>query len=265
MKSNLLIIILCSLISFDGYGNDETNKLNDYHYIDSLNVYRKDKNNEIMFLILKEPVEKVFKVIDWDIPYNRGLITDKILNPIDKRGYEGYILDFAMNPYSKYKMLYLQKEDKTLFAIANLYSQDKDTDNKIDSLFSDYQYLENILKYKEIVYDELKPAILKFMDKIFLWSEKVRGDFREQLNKDKYITGEQMRLVLNSYQIASGYNTAVGQLLAIRDFFEKEGRLAIENWSFGKDVHIESIGQLRGFIQSYDPYIDIVDGEEFKE
>lgn len=97
-----------------------------------------------------------------------------------------------------------------------------------------------------------------------MWSEKIRIEYRSKLKKESIIEGEFFRGILDSYQIASGYETGVGYLLALKDFVRSGHSLTIKDWMGTPAVKIENFDQLRVLVQKYDPVIDILQGEEFK-
>lgn len=98
-----------------------------------------------------------------------------------------------------------------------------------------------------------------------MWSEKVKSELKAKLKDDDFkIEGERIRQILDSYQIASGHNTGVGQILALKESILEGQNIEIINWGWDKNIIITNIEQLRGFIQSFDPAIDIIANDDLK-
>lgn len=64
-------------------------------------------------------------------------------------------------------------------------------------------------------------------------------------------------------QTASGNNTCIGKIFAMKLFLAKGDTLTIEKWSWDTDVKINNTDQLYGFILSYDPAINILTDKDF--
>jgi len=264
MRHFLLIVFL--ILSDSAFCNNHSNDtiLNDFIRIDSLNLYRKDRNNEILTILINEDAKKVYQLINWQRANDRGLIKELKCDSV-KSGFDSkYIIDFNENMYNKNKILYYGNNNQTLIIFARFYKQDSILNKKIDSLFLSYDFKNKLIKANSFIYDNLQGLLTDFAFKPFMWSEKIRFEYKTQLEKEKFIDGKQMQSIFDSYQIASGHNTGVGQLLAIKDFITSGHFLLVKNWRWNTDVKITSLEQLNGFIQSYDPVIDIIHGEEFK-
>lgn len=82
-----------------------------------------------------------------------------------------------------------------------------------------------------------------------------RDELKAQLQQKRCISGLQMKLILDSYQIASGYATGLGALLLMDDFLKAGNTFIIEDW-MGSNVKISSVQELKEFTKRYDVYID---------
>ena len=82
-----------------------------------------------------------------------------------------------------------------------------------------------------------------------------RDELKAQLQQKRSITGVQMRFILDSYQIASGYSTGLGALLEMDDFLQAGYTFIVEDW-MGGNVHIRSVQELKEFTKRYDVFID---------
>jgi len=60
-----------------------------------------------------------------------------------------------------------------------------------------------------------------------------------------------MRFILDSYQIASGYNTGLGSLLEMDDFLQAGNTFIVEDW-MGSNIQICFIQDLKEFTKRYD-------------
>lgn len=259
----LIILLILSNLAFCNYHSNDT-ILNDFIRIDSLNLYRKDRNNEILTILINEDLINVCKIINWQQANNRGLISELKCDSLKTSFDSKYFYEFKQSVYKKNKILYYGNKNQTLIIFASFYNQDYILNKNIDSLFLCYDFKKEAIKANYFIYENLQGLLTDFVFKPFLWSEKIRSEYNTQLEKEKFIDGKQMQSIFDSYQIASGHNTGVGQLLAIKDFILSGQSLMIKNWKWNTDVKITSIEQLNGFIQSYDPVIDIIYGEEFK-
>ncbi len=235
----------------------------DFLRVDSLNLYAQNPNEEILTLRIDSPVDKVYKLIDWGRANDRGTITNLKCDSL-KLGLESrYLVHFSSGPYTECHILYYGNTRRTFLAFARIGGLDSVFTRRIESLLVDLDFKKDKIQANRITYEKVQNVLTVFAFKPFSWSEKIRFEYRPRIEANKSIDGEGLKAILNSYQIASGHATGIGQLLAIKDYIASGKHLMIMKWSRGKDVKIASIEQLRGFIQAYDPVIDIVNDKEF--
>jgi hypothetical protein len=258
----ILILLLKSIISVGQYKTFLTS--NKYKYIDSLNIHRQDKNSEIILLGLDKSLTEIKRNNGWERAYQRGIISKYTNDNYLKNGIEKDIYQFDVGLYNRVKILYCGNSNKTIVIIARFYNQNIDLSKKIDTMFLNYDIknIENSIINKV---SQSETIVSNFTFKPFSWIEKSRIEFRNELMNNTIIDSQKIKDVLNSYQIASGYNTAVGQILAMKEFILEGNKIIIVKWLSDKNITITNIEQLRGFIQNYDPLIDIVNNSEFKE
>ncbi|WP_188051738.1 hypothetical protein [Flavobacterium sp. GP15] len=261
-KSIIIILLFKSLTSLGQYSAFLIN--NKYKKIDSLDLYRINRNSEIILLSTDKSINKIKIVSDWEKTLDRGLINKYIFDNSSKNGNEKYIFQFDVDSYSTIKILYCTDKTKTNIIVARLNNENLQLSRKIDTLFSNYD-IKNIENSKIKEVDKIETIISNFAFKPFLWSEKVRIEFKDELMNNNNIDDQKMKDILNSYQIASGNNTGIGQILAMKDFILGGNKIEIIKWLWDKNITITNIEQLRGFIQCYDPVIDIINNTEFKE
>jgi hypothetical protein len=255
----LLFLLLKSPISFGQCKTFLTS--NEFKYVDSLNIYRKDKNSEIIVFSIDKSLNEVKKNIFWEGAFQRGIITKYINDSYIINGIEKDVYQFDQGTYNRIKILYCGDHNKTDVIIARFDNQDISLSKKIDTLFLNYDIKNSEIKKNP----ESETMISDFTFKPFSWIEKSRVEFRNELMNKNTIDAQKLKDILNSYQIASGYNSGVGQILAMKDFIVQGNKIIITNWLWDKNITIANIEQLRGFIQSYDPVIDIINNLEFKD
>lgn len=261
----ILLLLLKSLSSFGQYKTFLTS--NKYKYVDSLNIHRKDKNSEIILFSIDKSLNEVKRNNGWEKAYQRGIISKYTNDNYLINGIEKDVYQFDEGLYNRIKILYCGNSNKTDIIIARFYNQNIDLSKKIDTLFLNYDIknIENIENSKIKKISESETIIQNFTFKPFSWIEKSRIEFRNELMNNNIIDSQKIKDALNSYQIASGYNTGVGQILAMKDFILEGNKIVIVKWLWDKNITITNIEQLRGFIQSYHPVIDIINNSEFKE
>lgn len=262
---NFILIIVAFLNTIFSFGQISDKIMNNFIRIDSLELYRKDKNTELLTMIIKEDIKKSLKLIDWQKASERGLINKVKEDSLKYHTNSKYFFDFKGNNYVKNKIMYFGNQNKTLIVFARFYKNDSILDKNIDSLFTSHKFDSKLIKANYKSYDNVQRLLKNFAFKPFLLSEKIRMEFSRKLYKEKFIEGNKLKSILDTYQISSGNKTSVGQLLAIKDFLLSGKTLIIKKWLWNKDIEINNVSQLQGFIQSYDPVIDILNGNEFKK
>lgn len=258
----ILLLLLKSLISFGQYKTFLTS--NKYEYVDSLDIYRQDKNSEIILLSIDKSLDEVTRNNGWERTHQRGIISKYTNNNYLINGIKKDVYQFDVGLENRIKILYCGNSNKTDIIIARFYNQNIELSKKIDTLFLNYD-IKNIENSKMKKKSDYETIISNFTFKSFSWIEKSRIEFRNELINNNIIDSQKIKDALNNYQIASGYSTGVGQILAMKDFILEGNKIIITNWLWDKNVTITNIEQLRGFIQSYDPVIDIINNSEFKE
>ena len=258
----ILLLLLKGLISFGQYKTFLTS--NKYEYVDSLDIYRQDKNSEIILLSIDKSLDEVTRNNGWERTHQRGIISKYTNNNYLINGIKKDVYQFDVGLENRIKILYCGNSNKTDIIIARFYNQNIELSKKIDTLFLNYD-IKNIENSKMKKKSDYETIISNFTFKSFSWIEKSRIEFRNELINNNIIDSQKIKDALNSYQIASGYSTGVGQILAMKDFILEGNKIIITKWLWDKNVTITNIEQLRGFIQSYDPVIDIINNSEFKE
>lgn len=238
--------------------------LKDFQRIDSLNTYTKNWNNEILTLQINSPVDDVYEKTHWARANDRGTISELKCDSMRQGSESRYLVSFGSGAYSTMRVLYYGNKTQTYIAATRTDLKDSALTRSIESWLIDLDFKKDNIQANRVTFKKVEDVVASFVFKPFMWSEKIRSEYRPRIEAAKSIEGEDFKLILDSYQIASGNKTGVGQLLAIKDYVAQGNHLTIKKWSWGKDVIITNVEQLRGFIQSSDPVIDIMDGKEFK-
>lgn len=129
--------------------------LTDFVRIDSLNLFRKDKNTEVLTLLVNEDVKKVYQLINWTVNNDRGTITKLICDSSRSGNDLKYMVDFRPSIYNRDKILYVGDKNQTLILFARLSNQDTVLNARIDSLFQGYNLKKDKIKANSVEYRNL--------------------------------------------------------------------------------------------------------------
>ncbi|MBK9576520.1 MAG: hypothetical protein IPO40_05560 [Fibrobacteres bacterium] len=146
--------------------------LGDFFRVDSLNVYAKDRNNEILTLRINAPVSKVYRLIDWKTANERGTLKDLRYDSLKSDSKLRYVIGFREGVHKESKILYCGHKDQTVIAFARMDVQDTALSRRVDTLFKVFDFQNGLIRANRLDYDAVKSTLTNFAFKPFIGSEK---------------------------------------------------------------------------------------------
>ncbi len=227
----------------------------DYSLKKEFKGFARDSNNQIVLLDTQLSLENLLAIIDWHKQYERGLIKDFNENEISVGKSKGVTFDFTASANFKITLVYVGGNSSSSVLISRTDISESITG--IDLSTMDYVDNKRTLTLNDK--ESLQKAVGDFVFKPYSFSEKTRYHYMKYLKTSNGLIDEKDILnAMDAFQIASGHETGLGQLIAIKEYLMNKNKLSIKLEN-GGSLKIEDINQLNDYIQERDKSINILD------
>ncbi len=230
-------------------------KPTDYGLTKDFKGFARDGNNQIALLDSELPIDNLITIIDWNKQYERGLIKDLKEDTIFVGNYKGIKYDFKASMNFKITLVYVGSNSSSSVLICRTDISEPIIGISLRTL----DYVENKRTQTISEKESLVKTIGDFVFKPYSLSEKTRYHYLKYLTAGNGLIAEKDILnAIGAFQIASGHETGLGQLIALKEYLLSKNILSIK-LDNGGSLKIEDINQLNNYIKERDKSINILD------
>ena len=227
----------------------------DYGVTKDFKGFARDGNNQILLLDTELSLDNLLAIIDWNKQYERGLIKDFKEDKILVGKSKGVKYDLRASMNFRITLVYVGSNSSSSVLICRT-----DISEPIKGIsLGTMDYVENKRIQTKSEKESLVKTIGDFVFKAYSFSEKTRYHYLKYLTTSNGLIAEADILnAIDAFQIASGHETGLGQLIALKEYLLSKKILNVRLGN-GSVLKIEDINQLNNYIKERDKSINILD------